>query len=243
MVVLCAPAKLTVSLRILGVRDDGMHLVDAEMLSVSLCDTLRVERRHDGEPNEIVMSGPASRGLDEIGDDNLVARALRLAGRSARVEVDKQIPAGAGLGGGSSDAAAILRWAGIGDQRAAAGLGADVAFCLSGGRARVTGIGDIIEPIAFQPRTFTLLSPPIHCSTPAVYRRWDDLGGPVDPGGNDLVAAALDVYPELSRWRDELAAISGQSPRLAGSGATWFVEGSFRGSGRQVVEALPAAMV
>ena len=108
------------------------------------------------------------------------------------MRVDKRIPAGAGLGGGSADAAAVLRWAGVGDDGVAAELGADVPFCLRGGRARVTGIGEIIEPLPYERRSYTLLIPPFGCSTVAVYRAWDELGGPASPGGNDLELAALD---------------------------------------------------
>ncbi len=67
------------------------------------------------------------------------------------MEVDKQIPSGAGLGGGSADAAAILRWAGHTDVEAEARLGADVPFCVIGGRARVTGIGEQLEPLRSSP--------------------------------------------------------------------------------------------
>ncbi|NCY17212.1 MAG: 4-(cytidine 5'-diphospho)-2-C-methyl-D-erythritol kinase, partial [Actinobacteria bacterium] len=81
--------------------------------------------------------------------------------------------------------------------------------------------------------------PPLACSTPAVYRAWDELGGPHGDHGNDLEPAALMVEPALAKWRDELAAISGQRPRLAGSGSTWFVEGSHPGDGRVVVRTTP----
>ena len=101
-----APAKLTVSLRITGVRGDGMHLIDAEMVSLDLADRLRFEG------SEVSYRGPAApASLDP--DHDLVRRALRAVGRDGQgVVIDKVIPAGAGLGGGSSDAAAVLRWAG-----------------------------------------------------------------------------------------------------------------------------------
>ena len=226
-VTVIAPAKLTLSLRMVGVRDDGYHLIDAEMVSLDFHDRLRIEA---GDAFTVV--GP--QGTENVGanSDNLVRQALRLAGRTAAVTLHKAIPAGAGLGGGSSDAAAILRWAGFDDLDAAATIGADVAYCLVGGRARVGGIGERVDPLPFMPLTLTLLTPPVFCSTPAVYRAWDELGGPVGAHGNDLEPAALIVAPELASWRDELREATGEQPRLAGSGSTWFVEGSFPDAGR-----------
>jgi len=227
---LLAPAKLTTSLRIVGVRDDGFHLLQAEMVTLDLADELEVS---ESTAIEVVHRDLHGNEVD-AGSDDLVAAALRSVDRRARVVVSKRIAPGAGLGGGSADAAAILRWAGVGDLQAAARLGADVAFCLVGGRARVSGIGEIVEPLPHVDREFTLLTPPIHCSTPAVYRQWDRLGGPEGDNGNDLEPAALAVAPELERWRDELARDTGQRPRLAGSGSTWFVEGNHPGPGRVV---------
>jgi len=226
--VVVAPAKLTRSLRITGVRADGHHLIDAEMVSLDLADTLTFANGDD-----LVVRGV---GADvPTDDDNLVVRALRAAGRAAHVTVDKRIPAGAGLGGGSADAAAVLRWADVTDLEVAVGLGADVPFCLVGGRARVTGIGEMVAPLPFEERTFTLLTPPVHCSTPAVYQAWDDLGGPTADGPNDLEPAALSVAPELAEWRDRLGDVTGQTPILAGSGSTWFVEGAWDGRDLVVV--------
>jgi 4-diphosphocytidyl-2-C-methyl-D-erythritol kinase len=235
-VTLTAPAKLTLSLRVTGVRADGLHLLDAEMVTLDLADTL-VLIRTDGAGSAVRFTGPYAHGL--VAGDDLVTRALSLVGRTATVEVDKQIPSGAGLGGGSADAGAMLRWAGHTDAEAQAGLGADVPFCVVGGRARVTGIGEVVEPLPHEDRTFTLLTPPVHCSTAAVYRAWDDLGGPTGDNGNDLEPAALTVAPELARWRDELSEAAGAVPMLAGSGSTWFVEGSFPGVGRRVVHTRP----
>jgi 4-diphosphocytidyl-2-C-methyl-D-erythritol kinase len=113
-------------------------------------------------------------------------------------------------------------------------LGADVPFCVIGGRARVRGIGEVVEPLLFIEDEVTLLTPPVRCSTPLVYRMWDDLGGPMGDHGNDLEPAALVVAPELARWRDELADLSGCRPHLAGSGSTWWVRGAFPGPGRVV---------
>ena len=216
-----APAKLTWSLRVVGVRPDGYHLIDAEMVTLDIADTVRIEA---AARSTLTVSGPFAAGVP-TDDSNLVLRALAATNRTANVHLDKQIPSGGGLGGGSADAAAILRWAGVSDPQVAAVLGADVPFCVVGGRARVTGIGEIVEPLPLVERIVTLLVPPVHVSTPAVYRAWDDLGGPTADGHNDLEPAALVVAPELVRWRDRIGELSGEVPRLAGSGSTWFVEG------------------
>src|SRR5207302_1227651 len=149
-------------------------------------------------------------------------------GRQAHVRLVKRIPPGGGLGGGSADAAAVLRWAGVADVELAASLGADVPFCLTGGRARVRGIGEMVAALPFEDRTFTLLVPPFGVSTPAVYGAWDAMGGPTGEA-NDLEAAALAVEPRLATWRDRLGEQTGRTPILAGSGSTWFVEGAFDG--------------
>ncbi len=228
-----APAKLTVSLRITGVRADGFHLIDAEMVSIDLTDELVIDPDGDG----LTVEGASGLAVP-ADDDNLVRRALRLVGRTAQVRLTKRIPAGAGLGGGSADAAAILRWADHDDARSAAALGADVPFCLLGGRARVTGIGEMIEPLDHLEQTFTMVIPPFGCSTPAVYRAWDGLSSPQVDGRNDLEPAALVVEPRLGAWRDRLAEATGVKPILAGSGSTWFVPGAFPDAG-VVVLALP----
>lgn len=219
-----APSKLTLSLRVTGARADGFHEIDAEMVTLAVGDVLEIDDTGDG----ISVIGPYASGVP-TDRSNLVARALELVGRRAGVTIDKQIPHGGGLGGGSADAAAVLRWAGWtgtpDELRRACTIGADVAFCLVGGRARVTGIGEVVEPLPHVDRTVTLVIPPLQVSTPAVYRAWDDLGGPRAPGPNDLEPAALLVEPELARWRDRIADLSGRRPVLAGSGATWFVHG------------------
>ncbi len=232
-VTLRAPAKLTLSLRITGVRDDGLHLIDAEMVTLEWADTLTLTPGSGG----ISADGPYAAGMP-LDNSNLVAKALRLAGREAAVHLHKSIPHGGGLGGGSSDAAAVLRWAGYSDVVGAAQLGADVSFCLVGGRARVSGIGEIVEPLDFQPLDITLIVPPLAISTPAAYRVWDELGGPQADGVNDLEPAALQLEPRLAEWRDRIHQAAGRAPTLAGSGATWFLVGH-----HSLATALPEAMV
>jgi 4-diphosphocytidyl-2-C-methyl-D-erythritol kinase len=234
-----APAKLTLSLRITGVRADGYHLIDAEMASLSLHDVLTIDPTGDG----IRAVGRYGDGIP-TDDRNLVAKALWLVERRALVTIDKRIPHGGGLGGGSSDAAAVLRWGRFSDAAAAAIIGADVPFCLLGGRARVRGIGEIVEPLPFVEREVTLVVPPLTVSSQAAYQAWDQLGGPTSDGPNDLEAAAIRVEPELARWRDRIGELSGAAPVLAGSGATWWVAGehsdalaALRDEGAEIVAA------
>jgi 4-diphosphocytidyl-2-C-methyl-D-erythritol kinase len=224
-----ARAKLTLSLRVTGVRADGYHLLDSEMVTLDLLDTLELG---EGDSLEVVGSSVSA------GPDNLVWRALTLVGKKAAVRLGKGIPAGAGLGGGSADAAAVLRWAGFNDLGRAAALGADVPFCLVGGRARVRGVGEVVEPLPFEEvegDAYTLLTPDLPVATAAVYAEWDRLGGPAGDGDNDLEPAALSAVPALARWRDRLGDATGRRPSLAGSGGTWFVPGSYPGGDRRVV--------
>jgi 4-diphosphocytidyl-2-C-methyl-D-erythritol kinase len=238
-----ALAKLTLSLRITGVRRDGYHLLEAEMVTVDLADTLYFS---SGCGLEVVDAGTNGRARGEVPADssNLVLRALALAGRRAHVKLVKRIPVGGGLGGGSADAACVLRWAGwagdgLGGLSTAARLGADVPFCLAGGgHARVGGIGEVVEPLSFEQvdgQEYTLLTPPFGVPTAAVYQTWDEMGGPTDDRLNHLEPAALKVEPRLGRWRDRLGEATGLEPVLAGSGSTWFVPGAHYGQGLVVV--------
>ena len=225
-VVLSAHAKLTLDLRVTGVRDDGYHLIDAEMVELDLADTLHITPV-DAE-SCLEIDGPYASGIN-ASPDNLVLRALQLAGHHAHIVLTKNIPHGGGLGGGSADAAAVLRWAGFTDLVAASRLGADIPFCMTGGRARVSGIGEAIDSLPPQALDITLVIPPFGVSTPEVYRTWDALGGPQHAGGpngtNDLEPAALVAEPRLSRVRDRIGDAAGVAPLLAGSGSTWFLRG------------------
>jgi len=216
-----APAKLTLTLSVTGVRADGYHLIDAEMVALDIADVVTIE---DADSTSITIDGPFAEGIP-TDESNLVHKALALTGRTARVHISKNIPHGGGLGGGSTDAAAILRWANFTDHAAAAAVGADIPFSLVGGRAHVSGIGEIVQPLPYESRDITLLIPPVHVSTPLVYKTWDAMGGPRGDNGNDLEPAALAAVPELREWRQRIAEALGQTPYLAGSGATWFVYG------------------
>lgn len=232
-VVAMAPAKLTLTFRITGVRNDGYHLIDAEMATLDWCDTLTIDPSATG----LTAEGRYAKGLP-LNGSNLVARALDLAGRRAAVHIRKELPRGGGLGGGSADAAAILRWAGYDDLRGCALLGSDVPFCVVGGRARVRGMGEIVDPLPSVPVDITLVIPPVSVSTPTVYRKWDELGGPHSDGPNDLEPAAIAAVRQLARWRDRIGDAAGCAPSLAGSGATWFLYGH-----HDLDDALPKATV
>jgi 4-diphosphocytidyl-2-C-methyl-D-erythritol kinase len=227
-VTLRAHAKLTLTLRVTGVRPDGYHLIDAEMVSLDLHDLITLRPTRAGDATSITASGPFADGMP-LDHTNLIARALHLVHTPATVHVDKRIPHGGGLGGGSTDAATALAWSGLStsieDLVRASQLGADIPFCLVGGRARVRGIGDLVEPLPHIDRTVTLVIPPLGVSTPAAYRAWDELGGPTGEGPNDLEGAALAAVPELRRWREMIGERVGSAPVLAGSGATWFTAG------------------
>ncbi|HEY3940869.1 MAG TPA: 4-(cytidine 5'-diphospho)-2-C-methyl-D-erythritol kinase [Acidimicrobiales bacterium] len=223
-----APAKLTVSLTVTGVRADGYHELAAEMVSLDLADELLIDPAGAGitvRPD----GGGRTDGLP-VGPDNLVARALVAVGRAAGVELVKRIPVGGGLGGGSSDAGAILRWAGCSDLEVAAAIGSDVPFCVAGGRAMVTGGGEQVAPLGFEPRSVVLLIPPFGVETARVYRRWDELSeagaGPWHEPPNDLTRPAIEVEPRLAPWRAAFEQATGRSAILAGSGSTWFVDGT-----------------
>lgn len=225
-----APAKLTWSLVVTGRRADGYHLLDAEMVTLELCDVLLIEPHETG----VFLNGPYGAGIP-TDDRNLVHKALSFVNRQARVTVTKNIPHGGGLGGGSANAAAILRWAGCTSPeniRQSAAIGADVPFCVVGGRAQVSGIGEIVQPLDFVDRQVTLVIPPLQVSTPAVYQAWDELhdrhhtGGAEENLANDLEQAAIHVEPALAVWRDRIREACGVQPTLAGSGATWFVTGA-----------------
>jgi 4-diphosphocytidyl-2-C-methyl-D-erythritol kinase len=246
-----AHAKLTRSLKVVGRRSDGFHLIESEMVSLDLCDELEISEADDvgltvidaitwrGSGKPVPLEVPA-------GADNLVQRALCLAQRRARVRLLKRIPPGGGLGGGSADAAAVLRWAGWDDLEAASRLGADVPFCLVGGRAQVSGIGERLEPRPFVEEFFVVVTPPFGVSSAATYRAFDDLGAGSDEvaGTNDLELAACSVEPRLARWRSMLGEVARRPPLLAGSGSSWFFPCSPEEGARlvdEVADALTAA--
>ncbi|WLT33043.1 4-(cytidine 5'-diphospho)-2-C-methyl-D-erythritol kinase [Geothrix sp. PMB-07] len=243
-----APAKLNRFLAVLGRRADGFH--ELELVTTVLEGVAELTDTLSGEPGprlSLSISGPAGEGL-ETDESNLVIRAWRLLEAAAEralpttLHLEKRIPHGAGLGGGSSDAAAALR---LGNSLfnlelaertlldLAAALGSDVPLFLLGGTTLGLGRGERVfplRPLPFEP--LLLVHPGLHVSTPNVYRVLAELGyadprpllslpeGIAPPWRNDLTAAALKVCPALVEVREALAAAGGE-PLLCGSGSCW----------------------
>jgi 4-diphosphocytidyl-2-C-methyl-D-erythritol kinase len=225
------------SLRVLGTRVDGFHELEALAVSVNApFDELDLE---PAGHTTLRVTGPFASGVPADGS-NLVPRTLARLRRTMTVELVKGIPPGAGLGGGSADAAAVLL-ALDGTWADATALGADVPFCMQRLPAWMRGRGELLESIpGLKPIDLVIVTPPFGCSTPAVYRAWDELGGPVSaravaaPDGypgpfvNDLEPAAERVRPELRAFRERVEAVLDRPALLCGSGssyAAWFADG------------------
>lgn len=241
MTVVDAPAKLTWALHVVGRRPDGLHLLDAEMVTLDLCDSVDLEATEDEHPRRTVtVAWPATDRGVELGGDDLIGRALALAGRRAHVALLKRIPLGAGLGGGSADAAAVLRWAGVDDAELALRLGSDVPFCVLGGHAAVRGVGEQLERLEPLRRSVTLALPAFGVDTASCYAAFDELPARRRRHGrNDLTAAAEVVAPALVGLREQLDRRTGMEFALAGSGSTLFCEGDplgLRGGPGEVLE-------
>jgi 4-diphosphocytidyl-2-C-methyl-D-erythritol kinase len=224
-----APAKLNLSLRVTGRRGDGHHLLDSAFVLLELADRLLLLPGCSG----LRVEGAGARDLP-LDANNLAWRGL-VAGLGAEPDLvclalEKRIPPAAGLGGGSSDAAAAWRlgrvWRGLPDHAAGEELvllsriGADVPFFASGlPAARVTGIGEELVPLPAEARSVVLLHPPFGLSTAAVFAelRPDEWGR----AENDLLAPARRLRPELDALLSAVARAGGE-PRLTGSGSTIF---------------------
>ncbi|TAN22469.1 MAG: 4-(cytidine 5'-diphospho)-2-C-methyl-D-erythritol kinase [Actinomycetota bacterium] len=226
-----SPAKLTKYLKVTGNRADGMHEIESEMVTLSFGDSIELS---DGDGIEIVdaIGGLAQleAGLKEIPTDgsNLISKALAMTGHKAFVRVHKRIPPGAGLGGGSSNAAAILRYFdGPRLMDRALSLGADVSFCVRGGSAIVRGVGELLQPLPVRPENFVLLLSPFGVSTRDVYMKFDELNRDEKEATNQLESAAQACEPRLAISKKVLRKFSGVEPILAGSGSTYFIQGTF----------------
>ncbi len=233
-----AYAKLNLSLRVVGRRADGYHELQSLVTAVDLADRITLAPDARG----IALDAPPEVGPPEA---NLAFRAARALlpgeGPGVRITLRKGIPAGAGLGGGSSDAAAVL--AGLNEllslgksldelRELGARLGADVPFFLGPSPAWVEGVGDRITPLDVPlPAAFLILVPPFRCPTPDVYRAFDELGLPLSPPGpppagtaiaNDLWPAAVHLVPDLPEMRSRLARVAPGGAGMTGSGSALF---------------------
>lgn len=246
-IALRAPAKINLYLRILAKREDGYHQLDSLMLKLALADRLVLTRRR--QPG-LTLRCPGS-DLPE-NEDNLVVRAARLFYRhidqtpALEMVLEKHIPVAAGLGGGSSDAAAVLlgldrlHGTAMGEgvlSELARPLGADVPFFVqSSPAARAGGIGEILTPAATPPGIggIVLVNPGFAVSTAWVYRNFrltkqndpytltgSFADGPLECR-NDLEAVTMERYPELKEIRDQLLALGAATALMSGSGPTMF---------------------
>lgn len=244
---LTAPAKVNLSLNITGRRDDGYHLLDSIVVFTAFGDQIDLS---PASGDSVRVSGPFAASLTAAGD-NICLRALsafREAGGEAgplAIHIDKQIPVGAGLGGGSSDAAAMLRHLNgasahpLSEERLAAvalSLGADVPVCLAGTAQRMQGIGEILTPLEPPPRGHLVLArPDAMLATGEVFRRWQQAGpagAASDTGsrpdriiaaGNDLEAAATALVPAIGTVLVSLRDCEGIiAAQMSGSGTACF---------------------
>ena len=238
-----APAKVNLSLAVTGRREDGYHELESLIVFAEAADLLAVE---PSEALELEIDGRFAAAL-EGESDNLVLRAARLFGpeRGARLTLTKNLPVAAGLGGGSSDAAAALKllselWGEPLPAAAAAMLGADLPVCLRAVPARVSGIGEIVLPAELPDVTLLLVNPGTPLATGKVFAA---LGGdfaeapPCPPrfkslselldyllaAPNALEAPARGLCPEIGEALEALAMRPGcLLARMSGSGATCF---------------------
>ena len=247
-----APAKINLTLHVTGVRADGFHEIESLVAQINLCDTVAVAAHEDGcyglECDDPRLPCDGS---------NLVLRAAKALNAAAhtnhgvQIELKKRVPTGAGLGGGSSDAAATLMllnelW-GVGldrDQLKAIGaeLGSDVPLFLHDPLCFISGRGERVEGLGAPPPLWVaLVLPEVHCSTPAVYAAWDRLPRPTPRASarellavrraaeelmpclfNDLEPATFAVAPALADLAARAADAGGQPVRMTGSGAALF---------------------
>ena len=246
-----ARAKINWTLNVTGKRPDGYHLLDMLMQPIALHDTLLIE-----EADSLSLTVEGTDGLS-AGEDNLVlraARALQTLGnvsRGAQIRLIKRVPMGAGLGGGSADAAAVLRgmnklW-GIGLDlpalcRLGERLGADIPFCLHNAPRRAQGIGEILTPIKSGVFPLVLLQPCAALSTKEVFTAYhaSDSIQPPDTekaiealkagdlqalrvcGGNVLESASIPLRPPIAEAKEALYRSGAAFAQMTGSGSVVF---------------------
>ena len=217
-----AYAKLNLALHVRAREPDGYHRIETLF---AFCEDGDVVTAEPADALSLAVAGPFAEALADEGD-NLVLRAARAAGATVALALDKQLPVAAGLGGGSADAAAVLRMFG-GTREMAVTLGADVPACLLSRTARGEGKGDRLEPVDIPGLSGTpvlLVNPDIPLPTGPVFRGWDGIDrGPLgdwEAGRNDLEAPARALVPEIGAVLDALA--GARIARMSGSGATCF---------------------
>ncbi|SPF75159.1 4-diphosphocytidyl-2-C-methyl-D-erythritol kinase [Aliiroseovarius pelagivivens] len=238
-----APAKVNLTLHVTGQRRDGYHLLDSLVVFADVGDRITVM---PAEANRLEVIGPRAAGVPTDGT-NLVARAADLFGVPVHIVLSKHLPAAAGIGGGSSDAAATILALSdlIGDTRLPEGvseLGADVRVCLMRQAARMRGIGEDVAPCPGLPPLFAILANPgVDVPTPEVFKALEDKQNPPMPKRipqgmkagafidwlatqrNDLEAPAIARSPVIRDVLDALADLPGaRLARMSGSGATCF---------------------
>lgn len=271
--VVLAPAKINLTLGVLERRADGFHELDTTMLALDWCDRLWIDSQ--ARAPRVRVLGPQASPDIPTDARNLCARAAdavaALVGRTApKLVLEKHIPSQAGLGGGSSDAAAavwlVARHFDIDpdDERvrtALAALGSDCSFFLearASGMARCTGRGEHIEPLipgnGIRESWVAVLTPDVACATPTVFHalrpeEWNGakpwIAGQTqvlrEAMGNDLERAAERVEPTLSVWREVFSAEGAGHWRLSGSGSSCFGLYESRASAETALARLAAA--
>src|SRR5690606_25212886 len=255
-----APAKLNLYLQIPRRRADGYHELQTVFRILDWGDTVRIRTRADGMIRRVGMSVSGVAEADDLG-----IRAARLLQKSANVTqgadicIQKQIPAGAGFGGGSSDAATVLRaldqlWnvhLDI-DGLAALGLtlGADVPVFVRGHHAWAEGVGELLTPIGLPPAWYVLVDPGVHVNTAALFQAPELTRNAAPATISDFVSGAGlgNAFEPVLRRREPaveaafvaLARIG--TPRLTGSGSGCFVEFATRESADAALAALPSGL-
>jgi 4-diphosphocytidyl-2-C-methyl-D-erythritol kinase len=267
-----APAKVNLYLHVTGQRDDGFHLLDSLVAFVDIGDRLTAE---PAASLSLSVDGPEAADLAATGDGNLVLRAARLLRDHARIlegaalRLEKRLPIAAGIGGGSSDAAAALLalrrlWRLSLDDQALCdlgiSLGADIPGCIYGRAVWVGGVGERLEPAGVLPDAGILLANPRQAlpTAPVFAARRGPFGYsgrfapvPADAAGlaqlltlrrNDLTEAAMERVPEIGAVLTRLARLPGSLlARMSGSGATCFALFADRTAAEEASTTLAAA--
>ncbi len=239
---LFAPAKINLTLHITGQRKDGYHLLDSLVVFADVGDRISIR---PANANKLEVIGPRAAGVPTDGS-NLVCKAADLFGVPVEITLSKHLPSMAGIGGGSSDAAAtVLALAELtGDARLpdVTALGADVRVCLMRQAARMRGIGDDVSKVDNLPPLFAVLANPgVDVPTPAVFNalerkdntampknlpRWKTTAALIDwlaTQRNDLEAPAIAAASEIAETLAALRSLPGSKlARMSGSGATCF---------------------